>query len=207
MPVVLGEYTPPPAAGKPCCSACSNPERRRRRRVGAAMVSAVARSGGGGSASVRGLGDPLFVTPTTVKALVEQANAEIWALAKDYSKGITTSAINHDQLAAFKIFFNEWLKYYDQVTGWSSWIPLWGSYTSGSTYTMVQQYRSRAADWRALLQRGGGTVSTPAPTNLPPKGPGTDWGSVAKWVAGGAIVLGGALALGHVTKLVPKLGS
>lgn len=205
MAVILGEYIPPggelaaePAA---CCSSCATPEeRRRRRRLGAGAVAAAvaarnARAGVGRS----GLGDgdevdPIFWWPSDIKALVDRANTEIWALARDYSEAIKAGRISSAQLASFKDFFNEWTRYHD---GLSTWAKL-----SGGTAATVKSYRVRAAGWRKILIEAGARTSAPAPTGLPSKP--TDWEGIAKWAAAGAIVIGGAIAIGHVVRFIPK---
>lgn len=105
--MVIGEYTPPAKA--PCCAGCASPaERQALRRRGAALV--LGRVGGRGG--LRGEGEELGAqyvwTPGQLENLADQAQTEIWAIARDYSKGIASGAINHQQLAGFKAFYNEW---------------------------------------------------------------------------------------------------
>jgi hypothetical protein len=205
MPVVLGEYTPPPAAGAgkpPCCSACADPERRRRRRAGAQLVTALARSSGARSSPVRGLGageDPLIWWPGDIKALIDRTDTEVSAVDRDYEIAIAQGRITATTWANFGDFRNEWRAWLSDLS--------WYQRISGGTVATVQGYRARLDKFREILKNAGAMVQSAPLTNLPPKGPATDWGNVAKWVAGGAIVLGGALAIGHITRLVPKLGS
>lgn len=194
--MVIGEYTPPEGKG-PCCASCASPaERRALRSKGAAMVLARRRAGG-----LRGedLGGPLIWTPGNIKNLADQANAEIWALARDYSKGIVSGAVNHQQLASFKDFFNEWGSFYSSMDSWYASIPFVGPLSTGGTVDRIEEYRTRANAWRNQLVSGGGTPSSPVPQ--PPDKSNT---SAIKWIAGGAIVLGGAYALGKIITLIPK---
>jgi hypothetical protein len=202
--MVIGEYTPP--GGKPpCCAGCASPaERRALQRTGAAMVAGMSRGRRGG---LRGeeLGGPLVWTPGQIENLADQTNTEIWALARDYSKGIASGAINHAQLASFKAYFNEWEGFYGTLKAWYARVPFVGPLLWGGTVDRVEEYRTRLVGWRNLLISVGGRPSAPAPV-LPPKGDGGAPATV-KWIAGAAIVVGGAYALGKVAGFIPKFRS
>lgn len=198
--MVIGEYTPP--GDKPCCADCATPEQRRAlRQQGAALVLRRRRRGGSGrGGSLRGEDLGEIRTPGNIKNLADQANSEIWAVARDYSKGIVSGAINHQQLASFKGFFNEWEGFYSSLDSWYSSIPFVGALTWNGTWNRIEDYRARANAWRNILISGGGSTSSPAPT--PPKKEETP--DAVKWIAGAAIVVGGAYAVGKLITLIPK---
>lgn len=202
MPV-FAQYTPPPSKQAACCSGCASPEERAQMlRQGAARVAAAVNTH---RRRRQNLGDVTadldlqeantkFWTPDAVHAYVEKANTEIWGLAGDYSLAFSRGAISSAQLAAWKAFFLEWQRWYDDQ-GFFSWF-------SGSTAATASGFRQRAKAWRDPLKAAGVQPSTPdAAVQVGDQGAKpSEYPNAIKWAAGAAIAIAGAVVIGQVAK-------
>lgn len=101
-----------------------------------------------------GIGDTgaLLYTPGAIKAEAVTTDQEIKALLTD----VRTSKLPGKVKTSFQKFFDEWVSFYKNHTGWFD--RLWFS-----NMEKIQDYRKRGVDWRGMLSGQGVKMTTPSP--------------------------------------------